>query len=273
MKIIIFCCLFLLFLSPKSLAAEHISTSKFSKEDKYRYTNYSVAGGVIFYGILKWNYFQNGLSTGNEGWFSRNTKSGGADKLGHAYTSYLTAMMANHIYLDWGFEKEEAARKSVITSFILSTTMELGDASSQDYGFSYEDFISNSAGQALAYFLATNEKAAKFFDFRLEYNPTGGVASDIVTDYESMKYVGVLKFSGFENLQNSYLKYLEFHLGYYTRNYEGSRVRNDHNRNLYFGIGINLAQILDDLGHKKTAKIFNYYQMPYTYVEAVRFRD
>lgn len=261
----------LLSLGSNSFAFEPISNS--SKEDKYRYTNYSVAGGVVLYGILKWDYFQNNLSTKNEQWFGRNTQSAGADKLGHAYTSYLTAAIANNIYLDWGFEKTEAAKKSVITSFILSTAMELGDASSPEHGFSYEDFISNSVGQALAYFLQTNEKAAKFFDFRLEYNPAGGAHSDIVTDYESMKYVGVLKFSGFENLENSYLKYLEFHLGYYTRNYEENINGADRSRNLYFGIGINLAEILDDLGHKKTAKIFNYYQMPHVYVEAARFRD
>ena len=243
------------------------------KEQKYQYTNYAVAAGVLTYGIIKWDYFQNRLETHNENWFSRNTDSGGADKLGHLYTSYLTAQLANELYLDWGFDAGEAAKNSVITSFILSTAMELGDASSPKYGFSYEDFISNSVGQILSYYMSTNKRFASLVDLRLEYYPKNGVGSDIVTDYESMKYIVALKLAGFDELKDTPLRFLELQIGYYTRHYEDNPSRINHERSLYFGVGVNVAQILNELDYKKTARVFNYLQVPYTYVEAVKVGD
>ncbi len=259
-----------LVLNPKNSSDESF-LSNLSKDEKYAYTNYAVIGAVAVYGAVKWNYFENGLQASNEGWFGKNTKSGGADKLGHLYSSYLTSRMSNALYLEWGFDEKEAAQRAAITSFIMSTATEIGDASSTKYGFSYEDFVSNSVGQLAAYYLETNPEINSKVDLRLEYNPAGGVNSDIVTDYDSMKYLVAVKLAGFDRVTSRPLKYLEFHFGYYSRNFDNGRT--DQSRNLYAGIGINLSEILDDLSYKKTGKIFNYYQAPYTYIEGRRSLD
>ncbi len=244
--------------------AQNLST-KLSKEQKFNYTNLAVATGIAAYGTLNWDYFEQSPKTKNEEWFGKNSKSGGADKLGHLYSSYLTARLFHPLYVEWGFSKKEAAKRSAITSFVMSSAMEIGDGTSADHGFSYEDFIVNGVGQLAAYYLETHPQIDSKIDLRVEYNPINGVKSDIVTDYESMKYLAAIKLAGFKKFKTTPAKYIEFHLGYYTRNYE--EHRNDKTRNLYVGIGINLAEILQKFSYNKTSKIFNYYQLPHSYIE------
>ena len=43
---------------------------------------------VFAYGLWKWDYGQNSFETVDEGWFGRTTEYGGADKLGHFWSSY-----------------------------------------------------------------------------------------------------------------------------------------------------------------------------------------
>ena len=71
--------------------------------------------------------------------------------------------------------------------------------------------------------------------------------------------------AGFERLNQGLTKYLELHFGYYASGYGKSHLNNE--RNLYAGIGINLAEIFKNLSLHKTSKIFNYYQTPHSYIE------
>jgi hypothetical protein len=139
--------------------------------------------------------------------------------------------------------------------------MEFGDSFSS-YGFSHEDFLMNLFGAAAGYLLYINPALSKKIDFRVEYVPNFD-QGDVFSDYDKMKFLMAVKLDGFDWIQNSYLKYLEIHLGYYARGYP-----NDINkeRNIYLGIGISLSKIFNKLSMKKTARVFNYYQMPYTYI-------
>ena len=78
-----------------------------------------------------------------------------------------------------------------------------------------------------------------------------------------MKFLMAVKLGGFESLKNTYAEYIEFHLGYYTRGYSDDINKE---RNIYIGIGINLSKIFTNFSMTKTAKVFNYYQLPYTYI-------
>jgi len=268
MKILNLAFLIMLF-SYASMALAESKTSSLSKERKTFLTNLAAVSGVAAYGFINWDYGDSGFQSSSEGWFSKNTKEGGSDKLGHFYTGYSVSRSIYPIYLKWGYTKEEAIKQSFLTSFILTTAMEIGDGFSSEFGFSHEDFVANSIGQLGAYILDTHPKIDKILDFRMEYNFSKGATSDPLTDYESTKYLAVLKMSGVEQfyLDQGFSRYLEFHLGYYVRGFE-NQIRHDDQRNIYVGVGINLAQILYDLSYKKTSKIFNYYQTPYTYLEA-----
>ena len=239
--------------------------SNLSKEQKFLYTNLVFAGGVTTYGFINWEYGKRGYNFGNENWFGGGTKEGGADKFGHLYTAYSTSRLVKTLYQKWGFSNNEAAKRAAITSFIFTTTIELGDGFS-DFGTSYEDFINNSFGQAIAYYLDTHPKMSEKIDLRFEYNPRDGLSSDPTTDYNSLKYLVAIKMAGFEPLNKGFSRYLEFHLGYYARGYTRTQRYQKEERNVYIGVGINIAQILHDLSFKKTSRIFNYYQAPYSYV-------
>ncbi|MDA0902380.1 MAG: DUF2279 domain-containing protein [Proteobacteria bacterium] len=241
--------------------------SNLSKEQKFLYTNLTFVGAVTTYGFINWDYGDKDYNIDNEDWFGAETKEGGADKLGHLYTAYSTARFIRPFYEKWGYSHKEAAKRGVLTSFIFTTAMEVGDGFS-DFGFSYEDLVANTAGQAAAYYLETHPDADDKIDLRFEYNPIYGVSSDPVTDYNSTKYLIALKMAGFDKFQDSPARYVEFHLGYYARGFEKTRRYPIEERNIYVGIGVNISQILRDLSYKKTSHIFNYYQLPYSYIEA-----
>ena len=81
-----------------------------------------------------------------------------------------------------------------------------------------------------------------------------------------MKYLFALKLSGFEELEDTPMKYFELQLGYYTRGYSEEQNYNDKERVIYAGVGINASEVMKSMGWTKTSSILNYYQLPYTYV-------
>jgi hypothetical protein len=64
------------------------------------------------------------------------------------------------------------------------------------------------------------------------------------------------------------LRFLEFHLGYYSRGFRSFDKARETNRVVYFGIGIDLKEILNKYVPKKYMRPFDvaltYYQLPYT---------
>ncbi|MDH5734480.1 MAG: YfiM family protein [Gammaproteobacteria bacterium] len=244
-------------------AAEITSEQQFAKVMSVNYTG---VGIVTVWGVLQWDYFSRSPHSQSEGWFGNDTDDGGADKLGHLYTSYVTSHGFSSLFSYWCFNKHDAAFYGALSSFSVWGYMELGDSFS-DYGFSKEDLWMNALGSVLGYYLYENENLASKIDMRWEYglHPTG---TDFTTDYENSKYLIALKLSGFEKTSGGFSKYLELQLGYYARGFYDPAVTNE--RNLYFGIGINLSELFRRGGYKKTAAAFNYLQVPATYISIVK---
>jgi hypothetical protein len=253
-------------------AAEAAADEKtWSKEKKAVILNVGAGAAVILYGLEFWDYgASNSFKTKNEGWFGANTESGGADKLGHAYATYLTTLGFASLYEYWGFERERADLYGALSSFGCFTLVELGDGYS-DYGFSYEDMIMDSAGIAFAYLRRRSPVIRDLLDFRIQYWPSeafqSGGHTDIVTDYSGYKYLLALKLEGIKRLEPTPLSWVELHLGYFTRGYVTSDPEfiPEESRHLYFGVGLNLSRVFRKAGLKKVAPIFNFYQVPYTY--------
>lgn len=257
-------------------ANEHNNTTFFSDElsktQKLVLTNVTLASTLLIWGSTQWGYGDEDFHTDDEGWFEKETSNGGSDKLGHFYTNYLITRLLSPLYEDWGYTNEEAALYASFTSILLSGILiEIGDGYSE-HGFSKEDLIADVLGVATGYLLATHPSLAEKIDFRVEYNPfleTDNV-TDFTTDYERMKHLMAIKAEGFELFEDNYMKYTELHFGYYTRNFNhNSTPIEDRVRNLYIGVGINLSSLLrPHIGGY--SKIFNYYQVPYTYLEATK---
>jgi len=252
-----------LFLTSPGFADGLDTIANLTKEEKLGITNLSGVAILTAWGITSWEYGERNPHVKSEGWFSQDTPEGGADKLAHFYASYLAAHGISALCEFWGYSIHKASQYGALSSFGLMTFMEIGDSFSH-YGFSGEDFFMNTLGCYAGYVLYRYPELAKKIDFRIEYTPDFS-AKDMSTDYGNMKFLVAVKMAGFDSIHNSYLRFLEYHLGYYTRGYSDNNKEN--RRNIYVGLGINLSKLFSDLSWERTSKVFNYYQFPYAYVQ------
>jgi hypothetical protein len=218
---------------------------------------------ILVYGLLEWDYGKDSFHSANERWFQRDTKYGGADKLGHFWTSYGLSHLYSYIYRKWGYTEKEANLYGALSGLGVQTFMEVADGFSSQ-GFSYEDLIMNVAGAGVAYVWGKFPYLAKKIDFRIEYTPEFN--SDdfgFSTNYERQRFLIAIKADGFDFIKNRWLKYLELHAGYYARGYEDYREygSDDRRRYLYIGIGFNVSKLVQKFVN---TRVLDYFQIPYT---------
>lgn len=251
-----------LFTAPLSASADDERFSGLPKEDKVMWSNVAGVALISAWGITTWDYGSQNPHMEDDGWFGKDDKNGGMDKLGHFYTNYALSHGLSYLYQSWGYKTQHATLLGSLSAFGLMGFMEFGD-SFGGHGFSREDFIMNTLGALTGYAFLTQPELAKRIDIRVEYIP--GRQRDIFTDYDNMKFIVALKLDGIQSVHNKYLKYLDLQLGYYARHYS-SGPQESKERNIYIAVGINLSHVFNKISHKKTAKFFNYYQVPYTYI-------
>ncbi len=221
--------------------------------------NLTGIGIITAWGVAQWGYFSSPPKTTSEGWFGNDTESGGADKLGHAYTSYVMANGLSHLYESWCINKNDAALYGSLSSLAITTYIEIGDSFS-DFGASKEDMVANAAGVIFGYYTYKYPALSNILDYRWQYRPTSETYKDFATDYENSKYLLALKLNGFDFARDSFLKHIEIHAGYYTRGF--IEPFDNKERNLFVGIGLNLTDFFRRHSYKKTSTLFKYYQLP-----------
>jgi hypothetical protein len=253
-------------ISQPVFADESDEKESFTKEQKLYITNLGGLAVLTTWGFISWDYGERGSHTRSEGWFEQDTPEGGADKMAHFYSSYLAAHGISALCESWGYSIQKASLYGSLSSFGLMSFIEVGDSFSH-YGLSFEDFFMNTLGCYAGYMLYKYPDYARKIDFRVEYIPDFSV-KDMSTDYENMKFLLAIKMNGFDAVENRYLQFLEYHIGYYARGY--SDDEKEKRRNVYVGIGINLSKVFSDLSFRKSSKIFNYYQFPFAYVQVKR---
>lgn len=231
------------------------------KNQKLWIVNMAGIGVVTAWGITNWDYFSKSPQSTSEDWFDNDTKSGGADKVGHAYTTYVLTHSLSNLYDSWCFDKKDAATYGALSSLAITAYMELGDSFSE-FGASKEDMLANILGATFGYLSYKNKSLSNILDFRWEYKPNSETTGDFTTDYENSKYLLALKFNGFDFARSNFLKHIELHAGYFTRGFSEPSATKE--RNVFFGIGINLTDLFRRQAYKKTATLFKYYQLPET---------
>jgi hypothetical protein len=240
------------------------------KEKKMLYTNLTAATAIGVWGLATWDYGSAGLHTGEEGWFEHDSKYGGADKLGHFWATYAFSDALTGLYKSWGYGAEEANSYAAFSAWTVQGFMELADATSKTQGFSWADMAMNTMGALTSLFMERYPELDRKIDLRVEYIfnvPVNG----IFDDYSNQYYSVVVKLDGFDAIENTFLKYVEFHGGYYTRGFEEEVERDD--RSLYAGVALNFSRLFDQQGYRKTGKVLEYIQIPYTVPKASHSLD
>lgn len=205
--------------------------------------------GVAAYGFAKWwdAGFDGTFTTGDEGWFGQDTRYGGADKVGHAYSAYAGVRMASALLQSYGNPPAHAADLAFWSTLGTLTAVEVADGFSKQYTFSWQDAAMNALGAGFAWWVEKDPAVDAVLDFRLLYRQSSESSSwDPAGDYSGQTYLLVAKASGIPALREvPVLRYLEVALGYGTRGYDGS-PGSDPSRNVYYGLQINLSALLND---------------------------
>ena len=234
-----------------------------------------LTGGILYLGLKEWDWGSSSFKFNDEGWFGINTGSGGADKLGHLYSTYLMdEFLTERLYQKTGNLKD-AALKGAIFSGGLMLLVETFDGVSSDHGFSYEDLIMNSTGIGISYLKNTVPGLRNKLDLRVEYHKSQADEGHPITDYTGYNYSAVLKLGGFKTLRTTPLKYVELQLGYHTEGFkkDDRPYFEKKKAELYAGIGLDLTEIVFKPLKKQTDSelvdyadtFFRYYQMPGIY--------
>lgn len=224
---------------------------------------------ITAWGFKNWKWGKRGFHFKSEGWFGKDSATGGSDKTGHCYMTYLLSRMLSARMEDRGLNLKDASLAGSLSGMLAMTLLEVGDGTS-NYGFSKEDLLSDGLGALSAYLIRSNPKVDDFLDIRLEYMPTSGYFDnpDTTTDYSGMKHLVAFKLSGFESLKHTPLRFVEIQAGYYARGYRSYDVNIAKSQQVYVGIGLNLNALANMSGINVLKNLFEFYQPGGTYVES-----
>jgi hypothetical protein len=248
------------------------------------------AAAITAAGVANWNWGSSPFRFQSEGWFGKDTASGGMDKLGHAYTTYvLTEFFTDGIPQSRSGDHSRSYTAAILAMGLM-TYIEVFDGFSKDHGFSHEDLAVDAAGAVFSIARRSVPGAREKVDFRLLYIPTrsalrsfscfpaphcdqdGQTARTPITDYAGQRYLFALKLSGFERFRGTPLRLLEIHGGYYARGFtKEEEDRGDPlKRRLFTGVGLNVSELifgarrpLTGLGRAAKSAL-EYLQLPYT---------
>ncbi len=234
--------------------------------------------GVIAYGASRW--WQDGLTgefrTQSEGWFGRDTASGGSDKLGHAFFSYASTRLLTGVLKEVGNDPAASLAISAMTVAATMTAVEVVDGYSRKWSFSWEDALMNIAGVSAALLMERYPGLDDALDLRVRYRRSEVIPGQRNSfapfgDYSGQTYFLVVKGSGLSALKNHPVsRYLEFAVGYNARGFDEQLPNPE--RRLYYGIGLNLGALLEDTLLKGAGRrtravsrtFFEYVQVPGT---------
>jgi hypothetical protein len=260
---------------------------------------YSLLWGTIpvtfFFGLKTWEWGDaHSWRSENEGFFGKDTSFGGADKMGHFFAHY---MVQRGLYSAFNWTENGDSAKwwySIGLTASVGLFIELGDARTSAYGFSFQDIVADYTGILCGALLDRFPLADGFIGFSSHWYPTEAYKDNLhngskikeglgfVNDYSGWKTMIDFKFAGFENLGFKVplgLRLLQIDIGYYTRYYsayDNGKFAGPHSRNVFVGISINSAQVLkesvepDSRGslYKTSHAILEYYHLPLGYEKA-----
>jgi hypothetical protein len=206
-----------------------------------------------------------------EGWFGKSTSTVGVDKLAHAYSAYVVSEL---LYARLKRKTGDAPGIAVTSAVLSSAAMlytELWDSIEPTGGWSWEDVAFNSLGAGFSVLRNSVPGLDRKLDYRLMIVPH----SDFITfsgkrHFEQQRHFLALKLAGFKAFENSGLRFLEVHAGYYGKDFTGAdRARGiEAKRRIFVGFGINLRELFFKNARTRAGRaageVLDYFQPPYT---------
>ncbi len=185
--------------------------------------------------------------------------------------------------MQWGgYSKTESVVTSAVANAATAYLIELFDGfSKKTYGFSREDLVADAVGIVMGSAVAAFPDIDRKFAYRMRYVPKGaGGSANFIDSYEGQTYFLTARLSGFADMSpKNPLRYLELVFGYRGT---GFKPREGipgvdyarHERRTYYGIGLNVEEILRGTIFKDNAKptrvqaitegVLTYVQLPGT---------
>ena len=242
---------------------------QWTREQKAIAMNLGIAAVITGYGFAQWGWGETAFAYNSEGWFESDTDSGGADKLGHAYTGAVITAITSSLCKGWGYENNDAALLGACSGMLATTLIEIGDGFSDQHGFSWEDEAFNLAGVGLEYLRLRFPEFGQRVQFRWEYFPSSQVRNgeemDIFTDYEGSRWMLAFPLKGWMR-ERSWLDWVDVLVGYGTRDFENrqGQLSGRGDRHPFIGIGIHIPLAKERLHIGGSDRFFDYFQVPGT---------
>ena len=180
----------------------------------------------------------------HEGWFGRNTRDGGADKASHLTDYFIIASLFEDVYRMIGYSEKEAILWGFGLAVATGLGTEVNNGFTKEYGFSWEDVTMNVAGATAASLLSLT-RTRDLFGMRTSHLPSDTYTHDVFS--ADFKFSGLAQRLG---LNLGPLRWLLFSVTYGSKGYRVSPPITEQ-RLLGFEIGLNLQQILNDIGVKR----------------------
>jgi hypothetical protein len=205
-----------------------------------------------------------GFDINREGWFGPNTTNGGADKASHLVDYFIVASLFADGYRVLGYSENAA----ILWGFGLALATGLGNEVSDGFtrhGFSWEDFAMDAAGATVASVISVTQ-TRDLFGMRTSHLPGSTYTDDV--------YSADFKLSGLSRRLGINIGPLRWLLLSVTYGSKGYRVEPpiELQRQVGFEVGLNLQQILNDVGVKKNTwwgyaiHLIDYIRFPFTAV-------
>jgi uncharacterized protein YfiM (DUF2279 family) len=188
-------------------------------------------------------YDHQGFQIHPEGFFGPNSVNGGADKASHLTDYFIIANLFEDAYRMLGYSENEA----ILWGFGMAVATGLANEVSDGFtghGFSWEDLVADAAGATAASVISAT-RTKDLLGMRTSHLPGPTYTHDV--------YSADFKLSGLGQRLGVNIGPLRWLLLSVTYGSKGYRVQPpiEHQRQVGFEVGLNLQQILNDVGVKR----------------------
>jgi hypothetical protein len=191
-----------------------------------------VGGALAVVGFRDWDWGGSNFEFINEGWFGSDTRHGGMDKIGHAFSTYVIADLLTDRIRAKAADPIGAPITGALLAFGIMGAGETLDGFTGKHRFSREDIAANAAGAVFSVLRNSVPGLREKLDFRFMYTPAsferrGTTPSEFgfIPPYERQRYILAVKGSGFETLKTTPLRYFELQGGFDARGFEDNERR------------------------------------------------